>query len=263
MGTSRSKWEGRDVIVPLDPTWFVPRVVEGAIDRLGLLGRMLQGPAVFEPYRNAPTRQEFRIGTMKLVWVQEDERRKAKVDVLPEEDLPGLWILAPKVSKPLRRTFRAWQGRGWPKGVYFAGDGYKTGVVSIEELPETPETIWLRVLGRGETQKRAVEELQAMPKSTPMRYETLQLVFSWRVRIDLEDLAAEFAIQEEIMALSEAYLAWETELKETSREEGEVMRATAIARTMLQDNLPVEQIVRFTGLTLAQVQQIQLQVERT
>jgi beta-xylosidase len=99
-----------------------------------------------------------------------------------------------------------------------------------------------------------VEELQAMPKSTPMRYETLQLVFSWRVTINLEDLAAEFAIQEEIMALSEAYLAWETELKETSREEGEVIRATAIARTMLQDNLPVEQIVRFTGLTLAQVQ---------
>jgi hypothetical protein len=64
------------------------------------------------------------------------------------------------------------------------------------------------------------------------------------------------------MALSEAYLAWETELKETSREEGEVRRATAMARTMLQDNLPVEQIVRFTGLTLAQVQQIQLQVER-
>jgi hypothetical protein len=26
---------------------------------------------------------------------------------------------------------------------------------------------------------------------------------------------------------------------------------------MLQDNLPVEQIVRFTGLTLAQIQQLQ------
>jgi hypothetical protein len=95
-----------------------------------------------------------------------------------------------------------------------------------------------------------------MPKSTPMRYETLQLVFSWRVAIDLEDLAAEFATQEETMALSEAYLAWETELKETSREEGEMKRATAMARTMLEDNLPLEQIVRFTGLTLAQIQQL-------
>ncbi len=71
------------------------------------------------------------------------------------------------------------------------------------------------------------------------------------------------------MALSEAYLAWKTELKETSREEGlreglqegEERRARATAITMLQDNLPLEQIVRFTGLTLAQVQQIQLQME--
>jgi hypothetical protein len=37
----------------------------------------------------------------------------------------------------------------------------------------------------------------------------------------------------------------------------------AIARTMLEDSLPVEQIVRLTGLTLAQVQQIQLQVKHT
>jgi hypothetical protein len=33
-------------------------------------------------------------------------------------------------------------------------------------------------------------------------------------------VSVKWAIQEEIMALSEAYLAWETELKETSREEG-------------------------------------------
>jgi predicted transposase YdaD len=61
------------------------------------------------------------------------------------------------------------------------------------------------------------------------------------------------------VALSEAYLAWETELKGTS----EQRKAMAIARTMLEDNLPVEQIVRLTGLTLAQVQQVQLQVEHT
>jgi hypothetical protein len=245
--------------------WFVPRAVEGAVDRLGLLGRMLQGPAVFEPYRNAPIRQDFRIGTMKLIWVQEDERRKAKLDVMPEEDLPSLWILAPKVSKSFRRTFRLWQGRNWPKGVYLGCEGQKTGVVSIEELPETPETLWLRVLGRGETQKRAIAELQALPKSTPMRYETLQLVFSWRVTIDLEDLAAEFAIQEEIMALSEAYLAWETELKETSREEGlregllegEEKRAMAIALNLLNQGIAMEVITKATGLTIAQIQQLQ------
>jgi hypothetical protein len=102
-----------------------------------------------------------------------------------------------------------------------------------------------------------VEELQAMPKSTPMRYKTLQLVFSWRVTINLEDLAAEFAIQEETMALSEAYLAWETELKEASREEGEQRRAMAIALNLLNQGIAMEVITKATGLTIAQIQQLQ------
>jgi hypothetical protein len=90
----------------------------------------------------------------------------------------------------------------------------------------------------------------AMPKSTPMRYETLQLVFSWRVTINLEDLAAEFATQEETMALSEAYLAWETELKETSKER----KAMAIALNLLNQGISIEVITKATGLTIAQIQ---------
>jgi predicted transposase/invertase (TIGR01784 family) len=100
-----------------------------------------------------------------------------------------------------------------------------------------------------------------MPKSTPMRYETLQLVFSWRVTIDIKDLAAEFAIQEETIALSEAYLAWETELKETSREEGlqegEEKRFRAIALNLLNQGIATEVITKATGLTIAQIQQLQ------
>jgi hypothetical protein len=38
---------------------------------------------------------------MKLIWVQKDERRKAQMDELPEDELPMLWVLAAKTSKPL------------------------------------------------------------------------------------------------------------------------------------------------------------------
>jgi hypothetical protein len=78
-------------------------------------------------------------------------------------------------------------------------------------------------------------------------------VFSWRVTINLEDLAAEFATQEETMALSEAYLAWETELKETSEER----RAMAIALNLLTQGISIEVITKATGLTIAQIQQLQ------
>jgi hypothetical protein len=232
--------------------WFVPQGSETAISELGLLGQMLQGPCLFEPYRNEPNRRDFRVGTMKLIWVQEDERRKARVEELPEARLPRLWILASQVSQPFLNTFRLWLDPTWPDGVYFAGDGYRTGVIVLDQLPETLDTVWLRVLGRGETQKRAVLEVMAMPKSDDRRQQVLQIVFSWRVRIDLGELSAEFATQEDFMALSEAYLAWEAELKNKSRQEEKF----AIACNMLQDNLPLEQIARFTGLTVAQIQQL-------
>jgi predicted transposase YdaD len=59
------------------------------------------------------------------------------------------------------------------------------------------------------------------------------------------------------MALSEAYLAWETELKETSREEGEVRRAMEIALNLLTQGIAIEVITKATGLTIAQIQQLQ------
>ncbi len=55
------------------------------------------------------------------------------------------------------------------------------------------------------------------------------------------------------MALSEAYLAWETELKETSEER----KAIAIALNLLTQAIAIEVITKATGLTIAQIQQLQ------
>jgi hypothetical protein len=55
------------------------------------------------------------------------------------------------------------------------------------------------------------------------------------------------------MALSEAYLAWETELKETS----EQRKAMAIALSLLNQGIAMEVITKATGLTIAQIQQLQ------
>ncbi len=43
--------------------------------------------------------------------------------------------------------------------------------------------------------------------------------------------------------------------------EGQEEKAIAIALNMLNDNLPLETIARFTGLTIAQLQQLQTQSE--
>lgn len=252
MGTSRSNWEGRNVIVPLDPTWFVPKQDHPSTEGLGLLGQMIQKPCLFEPYRKVPTRTEVRISVMKLVWVQEDERRKAKKDELTEDEQPLLWILAATTSKPLLKDGNVVSKPGWLPGIYFVADIFKTAIVAIDQLPETDETLWLRVLGREGTQERAIREVLALPVDHPRRNMILRLLASWRVRIDVSELA-DFTDREELMALSEAFLAWEEQKEIQSR----AAERNSIALNMLRKRLDLETIAEVTGLTISQLQQLQ------
>ncbi|OJJ26280.1 hypothetical protein BI308_06595 [Roseofilum reptotaenium AO1-A] len=41
-------------------------------------------------------------------------------------------------------------------GVYQLAKINQTGIIAINQLPEIPETLWLRLLGKGGTQKRAI-----------------------------------------------------------------------------------------------------------
>jgi predicted Rossmann fold nucleotide-binding protein DprA/Smf involved in DNA uptake len=71
-------------------------------------------------------------------------------------------------------------------------------------------------------------------------------------KIDISELA-DFTDREELMALSEAFLAWE-EQKETQSREAE---RRSIALNLLRENISLEMIARTTGLTIASLQQLQ------
>ena len=49
--------------------------------------------------------------------------------------------------------------------------------------------------------------------------------------------------------------------KEKGQEEGKIEEKQTIALNMLNDGLSLEQIVRLTGLTIAQLQKLQSQIE--
>jgi hypothetical protein len=262
--------------------WFVPDVAampmtsgrSETIDDLGLLGQMMQKPCLFEPYRNVPSRTDVRVGVMKLVWVQEDERRKAQKDEVAEADQPVLWILAATISQPLLQAANVLTQPNWPSGVYFMGDLLKTAIVVIDELPVTSETLLLRVLGRGETQTRAIREVLALPIELPKRGTVLRLLASWKVRMDVGELI-DFAQQEEFMALSEAFLTWEREAegrwqregwqkgeqegRQKGEQEGRQEEKVEIALNMLRKNLDLATIAEVTGLTIEQLQSLSQQ----
>jgi hypothetical protein len=162
---------------------------------------------LFEPFRNPPSEVEIRSCLLKLYAVHGDLLRKAKRTNIttPEAELPILWILAPTLSERILQGFGATKAQDWGQGVYFLSPLLRTAIIVIHQLPVHEDTLWLRVLGKGGTQKRAVEELVQLPEQNPFRENLLEILANWRKNLELRDnLSTEE--QEDIMNLSPAYL---------------------------------------------------------
>jgi hypothetical protein len=121
----------------------------------------------------------------------------------------------------------------WGKGVYFSPSLFKTGIVAIHQLPVNEETLWLRVLGKGGTQKRAVEELVQLPEGNPFQENLLEILANWRKSLELRDnLSTEE--QEEIMNLSPAYLKQREEWKQEGIQEGTLEGQLSLIASLLE-----------------------------
>jgi flagellar motility protein MotE (MotC chaperone) len=97
----------------------------------------------------------------------------------------------------------------WTNGVYLLPESLRTAIVAINELPITDDTLWLRILGRGETQRQAVSELLALPENNVLRENTLKLITNWRIILVQQQQNLTDEDQELIMNLSQAYQQWE------------------------------------------------------
>jgi hypothetical protein len=73
----------------------------------------------------------------------------------------------------MQQTFHMEPRSGWGEGVYFLPKWDFTAVVAIHELPVSIDTLWLRLLGKGSAQAKAVQELMALPETQQYRLETL------------------------------------------------------------------------------------------
>jgi hypothetical protein len=241
--------------------WFVPSETDSPVAAdLGILGRMVETAAVLEPFRNAPTRREVKTCLLKLLWIQEDEERKAATAKrpLPETELPRLWILAATTTQPVIQAFKGEMTAGWLSGMYFLGDGLSTAIVAIDQLPEAEETLWMRVLGRDETQERAIREVIALPATHPRRDGILKLLANWKVRVDIGEIA-DFSGTEALMALSEAYLEWEQRVEARGIEQGIAQgERTLILRQLIRrvGELPESVRLRIEGLSIEQLNEL-------
>jgi hypothetical protein len=202
--------------------WFVPEPARGG-DRadLGVLGHLAETACFIEPFRNPATWQEIRDCIGKLISLLRALTRKAKVGQAPlvEADLPRLWILVPTASAELRRAFGAVRRRPWTNGIYLCPLAFRTGLVVIHQLPKTPDTLWMRLLGRGRVQKQAIRELEVLPSTSPRKAAILELLADWRAMLEIRDLLTQDE-EELIMNLSPVYQQRRQEWRQEGVQEG-------------------------------------------
>ncbi|MEG4804110.1 flagellar assembly protein H [Microcoleus sp. ARI1-B5] len=174
---------GRDVtseVREIDVYFSQNATVPEYIESLGVLGKLATSTAIFEPFRNPVTIREVVGCISKLFDIQSELEREARRDNirLNENDFPKLWILTPTASELLLNGFRAEPDEpNWMPGIYFLGESMRSAIVVIHQLPKTPETLWLRILGKGKVQERAVAELSALATDNPLRTNALELLY--------------------------------------------------------------------------------------
>ncbi len=191
--------------------------------QLGLLGRIANTSALIEPFRGAVKISEIRSCMNKLFYIIADVERQNKRDNTStrEENLPLLWILSPTVSTAILDGFKAsLDEENWGTGVHFLGEHLKTVIVAIHQLPRTPETLWLRLLGKGRVQQQAIEELNMLPQNNPLRDKAIDLLLSLKTQIEIKQVPNE-EDREVLMNLSPIYLERLAEAEQKGRNEGQ------------------------------------------
>ncbi|MEG4144370.1 flagellar assembly protein H [Microcoleus sp. Pol12B5] len=212
--------EVREIDVYFTPSTAIPEYSE----TLGLLGKMANTIAIFEPFRNPANVSEICSCLGKLLDVRGELERKFRRENTRYDDaqLPKLWILMPTASKALVDSFNAIPDtENWMQGIYFLGESLRTAIVAIHQLPETPDTLWLRILGKGGVQQRAISQLSALATDDALRTIALELLYRLQSNL-VTDAPQELEPEERelIMAIAPLFQQQIQAAQQQAREEG-------------------------------------------
>jgi hypothetical protein len=202
-----------------------------ALDKLGLIGRMSQGPRIFELFGDMPNRAKVEACLSKLDRLRDKRRleaRKARQNGPSESTI--LWVIAPGLSEEMARVYHLIARKDWPPGFYEGPEGFGLCWVSLRELPKTRETVLLRLMGTWAMPRDAIGELAALPKYAWENLMARDLLLARQREIE------QSATEEPDMRLKiqGIYEKWERETMEKGRLEGELRGRRDALRTAYQ-----------------------------
>ncbi len=179
---------------------------------LGLLGDLLVVPCIIEPLRWAPNDWTMQSCLQHwLLWKIADHGSIIPVDETPvyeeepddydydnesdnendddddddaEEIDKILLIIVPSIDRGIIDGFGLTPTSRNIPGLYEFPPAFHTTIVVTSELPTDPSTLWLRLLGRGPTQRSAIADLMALDDRHPHRHTIVQQLQQWYRLLD-------------------------------------------------------------------------------
>jgi hypothetical protein len=121
-----------------------------------------------------------------------------------------LWVISPTVSQRILLGFGATPQPQWPNGIYQSVSYLRTGIIVVHQLPVIKETLWLQLMGKGQVQQQAIQELLALPEDEAYKQQTIENLAILRLNLDA-DIQLKTENQEVIMNLTPVYEKWRQE----------------------------------------------------
>jgi hypothetical protein len=132
-------------------------------DRVGLLGRMARTSCLIEPFHTT-ARPSAVLDCIDKHLTLRRKRVRAARKAGNKPDIPRLWVLSTGRPRSVLTDLRFVKLRGWPTGVWHGPPLLSLYLVVLSDLPETRDTLPLRLLASGATFWRAAYEVRAMPR---------------------------------------------------------------------------------------------------
>jgi hypothetical protein len=183
---------------------------------------MVSRPCHLEPFSSTPGYFTVRQCVRKQFEVH-SQLAQTKPPRLAPDQPPAVWIFSPGRPEAALRRLGAAPAQDWPPGFYLCAEGWALGFVVLRELPQTRDTLVLRLLGPHPMRETAVQEIRTVPEGDPDREPLLDLLAALRHLVEHDKKIPE----EERKAFMTAAMAEVLKQKEQARREKEQIRKEA------------------------------------
>ena len=168
---------------------------------------------------------------------------------------PFTWILAVNCSENILNACNSQPDLDLGVGVYRLIPFLRMGIVVIDRLPDSPETLWLKMLGNKESARIAFNSIEQL---SPERREKNDIIKACvKYCVYLRDIPVGNLTSEEqdfMKTMAEVDAWYDAEISNA-----ELRGKREIALKMIQENIPLEIVVRISGFTIEQLQEIQIE----